>query len=362
MSRSPLVALTALLALGLAAAGPAQAQNRPRLLPLVSAAPASTSFHDRVLRSAAPATARASAIEGATRVYTTKEGTAIPITIAASFAGDPAVAQTYADFLGTLPHGSELADLNVTIVPSAEVNADCGGQESDSILACYSDAQKRMIVPGDLQATAAGVTASYVIAHEYGHHVAAHRSNAPLNAGDYGPKRWSSYELVCLKTDQRQLFPGNETVFYRQNPGENWAETYARLVYPQQPWTFSSLLTADAGALAAARADVQQPWTASVTRRFRGTFTADGAATRSFTLPLTLDGALTFTLSGPKGANNDLRIVSLGKVQAQTRTAGSSDRLSYRIACRQRPTEKLTLTVQRRAGAGPFTLTARYAG
>jgi hypothetical protein len=328
----------------------------------VSAAPASTSFHDRVLRSAAPATAHASAIDGATRIYTTKDGTAIPITIASSFAGDPAVAQTYADFLGTLPHGSELADLNVTIVPSAEVNADCGGQQSDVILACYSDSQQRMIVPGDLQATAAGVTASYVIAHEYGHHVAAHRSNAPLNAGDYGPKRWASYELVCLKTDQRQLYPGNEAVFYHQNPGENWAETYARLVYPQQPWTFSSLLTADAGALAAARADVQQPWTTSVTRRFRGTFTAGGATTRSFTLPLTLDGALTFTLSGPKGANNDLRIVSLGKVQAQTRAAGSSDRLSYRIACRQRRTEMLTLTVQRRSGAGPFTLTARYAG
>ena len=61
-------------------------------------------------------------------MYTTKDGTSIPITVAASFAGDPAVAQTYADFLGTLPHGSELADLKVTIVPSAEVNADCGGQ------------------------------------------------------------------------------------------------------------------------------------------------------------------------------------------------------------------------------------------
>ena len=362
MSRTPLVALTALLALGLGSAGPAQAQRKPVLQPLVSVAPASTAFQDRVIRASSSATAHASAIDGSTRVYTTKDGTAIPITIGSSFTGDPAVAQTYADFLDTLPHGSELAQLNVTIVPSAEVNADCGGQENDVILACYSDSQQRMIVPGDLQAAAAGVTASYVIAHEYGHHVAAHRSNAPLNAGDYGPKRWSSYELVCLKTDQHQLFPGNETVFYHQNPGENWAETYARLVYPQQPWTFSNLLTPDAGALAAARADVVQPWTTGVTRKFTGTFTAGGPATRSFKLPLSLDGALKFTLSGPKGANDDLRDVSLGKVQAQTRAAGSSDHLTYGIACRQRRTEMLTLTVQRRSGSGPFTLTARYAG
>jgi hypothetical protein len=362
MSRSPLVALTALLVLGLGVPGPAQARSRPVLLPLVSVAPASTSFRDRVIPSSSPAGAHAAALDGTRNVYMTKDGTAIPITIASSFTGDPAVAQTYADFLDTLPHGSELADLNVTIVPSAEVNADCGGQEGESILACYSDARQRMIVPGDLQATAAGVTASYVIAHEYGHHVAAHRSNAPLNAGDYGPKRWSSYELVCLKTDQRQLFPGNEAIFYHQNPGENWAETYARLVYPQQPWSFSSLLAPDTGAFVAARADVMQPWTTGVTRRFRGTFTAGGPGTRSFKVPLTLDGALKFTLSGPKQANNDLRIVSLGKVQAETHAPGSSDHLSYRIACRQRRTETLTLKVLRRSGSGPFTLTARYAG
>jgi hypothetical protein len=361
MSRTPLVALTALVALGLGTAGPAGAAGRPVLQPLVNAAPASTSFRDRVIPRSALASASA-ATDGTTSMYTTKDGTSIPITIASSFTGDPAVAQTYADFLDTLPHGAELADLKVTIVPSSEVNGDCGGQEGTGILACYSDSQQRMIVPGDLQASDAGVTASYVVTHEYGHHVANHRSNAPLNAGDYGPKRWSSYELVCLKTDQGQLVPGNESIFYHQNPGENWAETYARLVYPQQPWTFSNLLTPDAGALAAARADVLQPWTTGLTRRFTGTFTADGASTRSFKLPLTLDGALQFSLSGPKGSNDDLRVVSLGKVQAQTNAAGSSDKLSYRIACRQRVSELLTLTVQRRSGAGRFTLTARYAG
>ena len=112
----------------------------------------------------------------------------------------------------------------------------------------------------------------------------------------------------------------------------------------------------------AARADVLEPWTTGVTRRFTGTFTAGGPSTRSFKLPLALDGPLTFKLSGPKAANNDLRVVSLGKVEAQTHAAGSSDHLSYGVACRQRRTEVVTLTVQRRSGAGRFTLTARYAG
>lgn len=336
--------------------------QRPVLQPLIDRAPRSTVFQDRVITGASTPKARAAAIDGTTKTYTTKDGTAIPITIASSFTGDPAVAQTYADFLDGLPHGSELAALHVTIAPASEIPGDCGGKEGDAILACYNASQQRMIVPGDLSETSYGVTASYVITHEYGHHVAAHRSNAPLDALAFGPKRWASYELVCKNTLNGFLAPGNEGALYRANPGENWAETYARLVYPQQPWTFSGLLTPDAGALAAARADVARPWTASTTRVFRGSFAAGGARSRSFTLPLTLDGAVTFALSGPRRTNYDLRVVSLGKVQKQTSATGSTDRVHYDIACRERPTEVLTLTVQRRSGSGPFSLTARYAG
>lgn len=357
--RVPLaVAATALL--GALVPATAGAASRPVLRPLIDAPPASTSFRDRVLTGRPKA--RSAVAEGTTTTLTTPSGVRIPVTIAATFTGDPAVAQTYVNFLDTLPHGSELADLRVTIVPGSEVNTDCGGTPDTAILACYSKSAQRMIVPGDLSATASGVTVSYVITHEYGHHVAAHRSDAPLEAISFGPKRWSSYEMVCDRTLRGLLAPGDQGRYYLSNPGEAWAETYARLVYPEQPWRWTPVLKPDAGALAAARADVLRPWTAGLTRTFDGTFKAGGARTRSFRLPLTLDGALALRLRGPAAANYDLRVTSLAKTDAQTKAAGSRDTLRYKNACRQARREVLTLTVQRRSGTGPFRLTADYAG
>ena len=81
-----------------------------------------------------------------------------------------------------------------------------------------------------------------MIAHEYGHHIAAHRSNAPLEALDFGPKRWSSYELVCSNTIDGKLAPGDQGANYLSNPGEAWAEAYARLVFPAEAWRFTPLL------------------------------------------------------------------------------------------------------------------------
>lgn len=357
--RAPLAVAASALASALVPAA-AGAAPRPVLQPLIDAPPASTTFQDRVLTG--PATARSAQAEGTTTTFTTPSGVRIPVTIAATFTGDPAVAQTYVNFLDTLPHGSELADLKVTIVPRGEVNADCGGTPDTAILACYSKARQRMVVPGDLGATASGVTVSYVITHEYGHHVAAHRSNAPLEAIAFGPKHWASYEMVCDRTIRGLLAPGDQGRNYLSNPGEAWAETYARLVYPAQPWRWNPILKPDAGALGAARADVLKPWTAGVSRTFQGTFTGSGARTRSFRLPLTLDGALALRLRGPAAANYDLRVTSLGKVQARTKAAGSRDKVSYRNACRQARREVLTVTVLRRTGSGPFRLTADYAG
>ena len=103
-----------------------------------------------------------------------------------------------------------------------------------------------------------------MIAHEYGHHIAHHRSNAPLSAIDFGPKRWSSYELVCDKTSDGKLAPGDEGDDYAYNPGEAWAETYARLVFPEQAWRLAPLLQPTSGSYLAAAADVLQPWTQRV--------------------------------------------------------------------------------------------------
>ena len=324
-------------------------------LPAALAFPAAAEaepFKDKVITGVR---AHAAQTQGTTQRYPTADGTLIPVTLADSYTGDPAVGQTYATFLGTLPHGSELASLKVTVVPSSEVARACGGDPSDGILACYGADDQTMIVPGD-QSQDSSVSVKYVITHEYGHHIAAHRSNAPLAAIDFGPKRWSSYELVCQKASDGKLAPGDQGADYLSNPGEAWAEAYARLVFPAEGWRFTPLLKPTQGSALAAMADVAQPWVKRVSTTFRGT------GTKTFKLPITLDGAFTLQLAGPSRANYDIVVRSGSKTVEKTTRKNSKDRIHYRIACRDRRTETLRLTVLRRSGSGPYKLTATYAG
>jgi hypothetical protein len=298
-------------------------------------------FKDRVTTGSLAHAAQAA--QGTTAMYPTPDGRQVQIT-----AVDPAIAQRYASLLGTFPHGSELSALKMVVVPAADVNSECGGHEGDGILACYGGRDQTMIVP-DAQAAGSDVSVDYVIAHEYGHHIAAHRSNAPLSALDFGPKRWSSYELVCSNTLDGRLAPGDEGLNYRSNPGEAWAEAYARLIFPTEAWRFTSLLKPTAGSLLAAQADVAQPWT----QRTSATFTGRGS--RSFKVPLTLDGAFTVALN-KKGYQ--LVVKSGGKVIARK----NGTRIHYRIACRDRRTEKLTIAVVPKQSHGAYALTVKYAG
>ena len=75
----------------------------PALLAFPAAASAEP-FKDYLIPDSGP-TARAAQVQGTTQDYATADGTLIPVTLAASYTGDPAIAQTYATFLGTLPHG-----------------------------------------------------------------------------------------------------------------------------------------------------------------------------------------------------------------------------------------------------------------
>jgi hypothetical protein len=307
-------------------------------------------FKDRVLTGKVPAHA-AQAPAGTTARYPTADGQTIQVT-----AADPAIAQRYATLVGTFPHGAELSALRMRVVPAADVDEDCGGDDGDGILACYGASDQTMIVP-DSQASGSTVSVDYVIAHEYGHHIAAHRSNAPLEALDFGPKRWSSYELVCSNTIDGRLAPGDEGANYLSNPGEAWAESYARLIYPNEAWRFTPILAPSKGSALAAMADVVQPWTKRVSQTFNGN------GTKTFKLPITLDGAFTLQLAGPARANYDLIVRSGGKVVDRTTRSDSEDRINYRIACRDRRTETLRITVIKRSGpGGPYTLTAKYAG
>jgi hypothetical protein len=345
----------------LAALLPAVAQAaRPRAQVLVDTPPAGFRFGDKVLRSGAALRAHASDTAQFNAVPT-KEGYSVAVAVSQRYTSPPPdIAQSYVDFLDSLPHGAELAQLKVYIAPPDEVSAVCGGP--DGTLACYESGTHVMAVPGEQSTTPSGVTTSYVVTHEYGHHIADFRSNAPFSAFASGPKYWSSYEMVCDRASRGQLFPGDEADHYFENPGEGWAETYAHLKYPDVPWTFSTLMLPDAAAYAAAAQDVAAPWTNPVTSVFRGSFAKRGAKTRRFRFTLNLDGALSVRLQGPRRTNYDLSVASDGGGGGRTSAPGSRDSLSFNSACRTLPVEHITVAVRRISGSGPFTLRATYAG
>src|SRR4051812_41175040 len=341
---------------------PAIAAASPKAQPLVDQAPLGSHFKDRVFTSRGSPVARAS-LAGTWRSYPIKDGSSVSAAISDRYANtlDMQVVKSYVDFLDSLDHGPELSKLKIFIAPPDEVLSQCGGQQGT--LACYDSRTRIMVVPGEEADTgASGVTTSYVVAHEYGHHVAASRSNAPFNSFRFGPKYWSSYEQVCDRTVKGLLAPGNESQFYLSNPGEGWAETYAQLRYPEIAWQFNPIMKPDAAAFDAARKDVLTPWTRNVVKVFKGSFSARGSRTRRFSFELTLDGSLSVLLKGPRTSNYNLFLSSNGRSEGGTSSAGSRDSASYRAACREDALERFTVGVNRVKGAGPFAVRVSYAG
>lgn len=323
-----------------------------------AAAPASPSFLDRVIGKSPARQLRAA--PGSERAYATRDGYSVQVASVAGYTPSPGVAEQDVAFLAGLPHGSELGQLRILLAPPAQVVAACGGQEGT--LACYDPSTDTMTVPGVPLPPSEGVSTEYVMAHEYGHHIANFRSNAPFPAEDWGPKYWASYEGVCGRTLAGLLAPGDEGANYLANPGEAWADTYAHLTFPTVGWQFTDLLAPDAGSLAAARRDVLDPWTGPVTKTFRGTFSRHGSSTRRYRVTLHLDGALAVALHGPAGTNYDLALSSLGHSDGRTSAPGSRDVFRQAAACRERQAETVTISVLRRSGSGPFAVTVGYAG
>jgi hypothetical protein len=353
--RAALIATLALFAI------PATALAHPTLQPLRDQVPLGSHFKDRVFTSGSRS-ARA-AISGAWHSYPIKDGRSVQAAISDRYGTqiDTSVVQTYINLLDSLDHGPELATLKVFVAPPDEVLTECGGDAGT--LACYDSRTKVMVIPGQEPNTgSSGVTLSYVVAHEYGHHIAASRSNDPFNAFRFGPKYWASYEMVCDRSLKGLLAPGNEQQFYLSNPGEGWAETYAQLKYPEIAWQYNPLMKPDAGAFAAARQDVLSPWQHGVTKVFKGSFGKGGSNTLRFTFDLTLDGRLTAKLRGPRKANYNLIFTSNGKSEGHTSTPGARDSVSYQAACRTDALEHVVVTVRRVTGSGPFTLRMSYAG
>jgi hypothetical protein len=279
--------------------------------------------------------------------YPVPAGGNVTVYVSTSYADPDAVAERWAAFFGGLPHGSELSLVRVYIAPLDEVHAMCRSAEA---LGCYGAEQ--LVVVGDAEE---GIEATMVAAHEYGHHIAANRNNAPWPALDWGTKRWASAIGVCRRVAGGTAFPGDEGFDYSLNPGEAFAETYRVLAetggaaegfeWPIVDPSFEP----DSAALAAVRADVLEPWTGPSVATIRGRFAGSARSwTRSIATPL--DGDVRIRVSPV----DELTVAeSSGTVLARSHWAGSGAKeLDFRV-CGQR---SLRLRVSRETARASFTL------
>src|SRR5918911_2743263 len=216
--------------------------------------------------------------------YTTPSGEAVTVYVSDSYAQDPAIPQRWANFLSSLVHGSELALVTAYLAPLDEVQTVCGADA----LACYSPRDSLLVAPGE--APTSDISAEAVVTHEYGHHIAAHRSDAPWAAVDYGTKRWASYLQVCRRTRAGELHPGAESIpDYELNPGEAFAETYRvlnqrRAGLMETPWNIvDQSLYPSSAALALVEQDVTTPWTKAAATTYRSSLSARAPA-RTFSV------------------------------------------------------------------------------
>lgn len=269
---------------------------------LLLAAPASgEARRDTVIRTPSVGSARISATAEASR-YPVDDGSGETVVIAVTTAcqascnaTDP---QQIADFLGTLVHGEEMELLTVQLDTPGQIGFDCGyGAES-----CYYGGENRIFLSGDATPAPDGASREFVLAHEYGHHIARHRESPPPFpvALDWGTARWSSYENVCRGSRAGALFPGNEGLHYFRDPGEAFAESYAHMRFPEAevPWRWVRRLKPDAGAFRAIREDVLHPWLGRRAFNLRGRLPPrhGGAAVRAFETPL--DGLVSLRPTG----------------------------------------------------------------
>lgn len=280
-----------------------------------------------------------SAVEWRGGPITTSTGETVRVFVSTSLPPERAVPERWAELLARFTHGPELALLTAYIATLPEVQGVCGGRA----LGCYG--RNRLIAPGeDVAVGMTGATAEEILRHEYGHHVAFHRSNAPWSALDWGPKRWASVADVCRRVARKEAFPGNQGANYALNPGEAWAETYRLMDERKAGITTATWTIVAPGfypseeALQAAEADVLDPWVGPRTTTAQRTFTR--SARRVWLLPLStpLDGELRLSVTLPRGGAHEVSLLDAARrtvLARGTRTGPRTVRLTHTV-CGQR--------------------------
>jgi hypothetical protein len=267
-------------------------------------------------------------------------GTSVDIQVSDTYPVDQSVPQSWATFLGSLVHGPELAQLRLVLQPAVAVENACG----PATLTCYDAATSTLESTPEAE-SGDGPTARGIVIHEYAHHIASTRSNAPWNAENTGTKRWASYENVCLKTRE-----GTFSKAYAHNPGEGFAEAYRVLNLKLEgassiDWGgVDDAFYPDATALKLLREDILDPWRGPTTRHVQGSF-GRGAA-RTIVEKTALDGTFTVHLRASPSLSLRLALYAGAK-----RVAHGIRSLTY-VICGQR---QLTLEVERLHGHGSFS-------
>jgi hypothetical protein len=281
--------------------GPASA---PARLPLALTAPplsgSDPEFHDTIVDEGSRS---ANSVElAAAQQFQTSDGHRVTVRWGQGSPYGPADAQVIVDFLSTLVHGAEMESISVFIATEEELTDIC----SAAALACYVPIEEEMVISGDPSPAPGGVSRNFIIAHEYGHHVAFNRNNAPFPGGVLGPKFWSSQQRVCQNVVRGRYSPSGD---YFRRPGEAFAESFAFNRFPNHTnwrWAFPH---PNGKSQAALRRDTLRPWRkrdrARKVRRVGGRNFADGFLVRT-----PLDGTLTLKLRSHNGADLDLYVLA----------------------------------------------------
>ena len=282
----------------------------------------------------------------------TTNGESVAVHVSTSYPAEQVSPQAWAEFFAGLPHGAELGSVIVRVATPPEVASICG----EWAAGCYWN--RELVMPGEPYRS---LTPDHVARHEYGHHIASNRSNAPWSAVDWGPKRWATAAGVCRRSRDGTAFPGDEGERYRFNPGEAFAEAYrihaerkAGAVLDTWGLVDGSFYP-DPVALAAVERDVTTPWLRPVTKRLSARFRAGGPRSWTMRFDAPLDGELTAELRLPAGRLDKLELLAPGgRVLARGLWSGTSTRRLSHLVCGER---KLSLRVTAVGAPGRFGLT-----